>query len=114
VARGADLHAKDANGSTVLHYVCTKRKRKKGVEIVYEEGHHLKTVEVIKYLLGLGVNLNELNEKNMSPLYVAVNYELLSIAEFLLECGALIDIQRKGTYISMYLLYIYICVCSFY
>jgi hypothetical protein len=41
-------------------------------------------------------------EKNMSSLYVAVNYELLSIAEFLLECGALIDIQRKGIHFVLH------------
>jgi ankyrin repeat protein len=92
VARGADIHAKDANGSTVLHYVCTKRKRKKEVEIVYEEGYHLKTVEVIRYLLDIGVNLNELNGKYVY-IYIYI-YEYIYI------------------YIYIYV-YIHICICMY-
>merc|ERR1712071_159937 len=80
--QGADVHSKDKNGSTALHYAAWK--------------HSKYTVDVLTILLEKKANVNEVDNDGWTPLHYAVQKITewtASIVKHLLEQGA--DVHSK-------------------
>ncbi|XP_044726613.1 serine/threonine-protein phosphatase 6 regulatory ankyrin repeat subunit B-like isoform X3 [Chrysoperla carnea] len=77
--KGADVDAKEKNGSTALH-------------IATEEGSN----EIVKLLLERGAKVDSKNKCNITPLYLSAQRDHQEIIETLLKFGA--DINSRNKY----------------
>jgi len=73
--QGADIEAKDpGTGASVLHYAVMRG-----------------NPDILKYLLGKGVDVNSRTRNGTTPLHTAVLYNRYEVAEMLLNKGADVD-----------------------
>ncbi|XP_055954958.1 uncharacterized protein LOC130010524 isoform X2 [Patella vulgata] len=81
---GAMLHVKDDDGDSLLHYAC-------------EWG----TIDCVKYLLEQGLDTNDRNDDNMTPVFYCVlsNKQPLDKIQLLFSAGAMLHV--KGRYGSL-------------
>jgi len=76
--QGADIEAKDpGTGASVLHYAVMRG-----------------NPDILKYLLGKGVDVNSRTRNGTTPLHTAVLYNRYEVAEMLLNKGA--DVHAKS------------------
>ena len=69
VDRKVDYTAKDIRGWSAMHYAASGG-----------------SIDVVKYLLGKGLNINELNEGGRTPLFFARNYH--ELRKYMISKGA--------------------------
>lgn len=88
VSRGVDVHALDRNGCNALH---------RSVAAILDYDQIAAHLEITRYLVGLGVDLEVHNLNMLTPLGVAVDSEYASQVQNLLELGANPDARGRFT-----------------
>lgn len=76
VERGADIHALTEGGYNICHYAC----------------HSRSTLRLVKYLFEHGFDFNRRDSNGETPLIVAIDNGNYSVAEFLIEKRAAINL----------------------
>nr|WP_246198629.1 ankyrin repeat domain-containing protein [Wolbachia endosymbiont of Ctenocephalides felis wCfeJ] len=104
ITQGANLDAKDSNGSTPLHYASWNGNLSV-VKHLVEKGANLKIknldnrtplydaslnghLDIVRYLVEKGVDVNVADEENRTPLHCAVSEGHLGIVKYLINNGA--------------------------
>ncbi len=101
VEKGADIHAKDNRGGTplcsaVMVIYMTRISSQKGKMEQIVETFNINNVEVAKYLIEKGADINTKDNNGWTPLHLATtnpNVEVVKYVEYLVEKGA--DIHAK-------------------
>ena len=76
---GADVHSKDTDGWTPLHYACTSGNG-----------------AAVRLLLENGANIDATENHGLTPLIVAITADLAAVVKILLENGANVNPQDSG------------------
>jgi serine/threonine-protein phosphatase 6 regulatory ankyrin repeat subunit A/serine/threonine-protein phosphatase 6 regulatory ankyrin repeat subunit B len=95
VEHGADINAKDEKNKTALHYATESRDSEMVSDSIYflSVTKQLPSLELVKYLVEHGADVNAKDEKNMTALHYAAILYLSEIFMYLVEHGA--DINEK-------------------
>jgi ankyrin repeat protein len=83
VDKGANLTLVDKNGDNILHYAI-----KDGAFRDYGEEGDLMAVGVVKYLIGKGMDVNQINNNKQTPLQIALRGNNFTLIKLLLDKGA--------------------------
>ncbi len=90
VEKGADIHITNADGDTPLMVAA-------GVAMLnpFEDaGTEQETIDAVNYLLGLGFDVNALNNNKETALHGAAYRGFNSVAQILLDKGAKLDVEN--------------------
>ena len=74
IENGINVHAKDKQGRTALHYACVAKRHDR--------------LDVVKYLVRKGSHVNTYDDMKCSAMFVAAQHGLLDVVQFLLAVHA--------------------------
>jgi ankyrin repeat protein len=103
IAKGCDINATNMFGCTALHSIAklkigiSAKEAKVGSGFSYDEARRVfaDQLEVVKFLVAKGANVNSLDDSRYSPLFWAVWADNIDAAKLLINLGAKVNLQNK-------------------